>query len=145
MALRDLVNKLKLAAALLPAVRTADANGSTIDTQGYDAVGLEAHIGLSGDTLSGSVMIEMEVEHSDDGSSWSDCANADLSVSVTGTNTGTFAVIDAAADDEQAYKTDYIGAKRYVRIVANFTGTHTNGCPLSALGLLGLAHQQPVA
>lgn len=143
--LRELVGKLKLVSSLLPAVRTADANGSAADLQGYDSAEIVAHIGLSGDTLSGSVKMEVEVEHSDDNSSWSDCADADLSSTVTGTNTGTIAVIDAAADDEQIYKSGYKGNKRYVRVVFNYTGTHTNGLPASAMIIAGHPHQAPVA
>lgn len=138
--IKDVKSNIKLVSSLLPAVRTADANGAGVDTQDSVGVGLVAHIGLSGDTLSGSVKIEMEVQHSDDNSSFSACADADINAAVTGTNTGTFAVIDAAADDEQIYKCNYIGSKRYVRVVANFTGTHTNGCPLSAHAVLAAAH-----
>lgn len=130
--LKDVKNKLSLVSSLLPAVRTSDTNGAGVDTQKSIGVGIVAHIGLSGDTLSGSTKIEMEVQHSDDNSSFVACANADIDAAVTGTNTGTFAVIDAAADDEQIYECNYLGSKRYVRVVANFTGTHTNGCPLSA-------------
>lgn len=139
--IKDVKNNLKLVSSLLPALRTGDANGSGVDTQDSIGVALVAHIGLSGDTLSGSVKIEMEVEHSEDNSSWSDCADADIDAAVTGTNTGTFAVIDAAADDEQIYKCNYIGSKRYVRVVANYTGTHTNGCPVEAHAVLNPAHK----
>lgn len=135
--LKDVKNKLNFVPTLLPAVRTADANGAEVDTQDSIGVGFMAHIGLSGDTLSGSVKIEMEVQHSDvSGSGYVACTDAEIDAAVVGTNTGTFAVIDAAAEDEQVYKVNYLGNKRYVRVVANFTGTHTNGCPLSAVAVL---------
>lgn len=136
----DAKNKIALVSSLLPALRTGDATGVSVDTQDSVGVAVFAHIGLSGDTLSGSVKIEMELEESDDNSTWNDVADADLDAAVAGTNPGTFAVIDAAADDEQIYKVGYKGAKRYIRVVANFTGTHTNGCPLSAAVYLLPAH-----
>lgn len=123
------------------AVLTADANGATIDRAGYEEVVLIAIFGESGDTLSGSVKVEMEVEHSDDGSTWADCAAADL---IGDTAAGQFAVVDGAADDQQAYTCAYVGGKRYVRAVANFTGTHSNGIPLTVLHELGCPRAVPV-
>jgi hypothetical protein len=143
--LKDLISNIELNKMLKAATRTGDANSSSVDNQGARALVLEASIGTSGDTLSGSVKIELEVEHSDDNSSWSDCANSDLSSYVTGTNTGTFAVIDAPGEDDQIYKTAYKGSKRYVRVVANFTGTHTNGTPLAVTGIAGKLETMPAA
>lgn len=135
--MRDLVSKIKDALALAVAVFTADANGVTIDTQGYGSCAFVANVGASGDTLSGSVKAELEVEESDDGSTWTDVANEDLTHYVTGTNDGCFAVVDDGAEDEAVYRTGYIGNKRYVRAVVNLTGTHTNGIPIGVVARLG--------
>lgn len=143
--LRDLVSHIKLASTLLPANRTADANGVSVDCQGYHSAMAVAHIGAPGDTLSGSLKIEMELQHSDDGTTFAACADADLSAPVVGTNTGTFAVIDAGGKASQAYKVGYKGTKRYLRVVHNITGTHSVGTPTSALVELASAAQQPVA
>lgn len=140
--MRDNYNGQAFRSALTAAVRTADANGATVDLQGFNAAAITAAVGVSGDTLSGSVKVELEVQHSlDDGAgapaAWVACADADLLNSVTGTNTGTFAVIDDAAEDDAVYATGYVGGRRFVRVVANLTGTHTNGIPLSAVAVLG--------
>lgn len=144
MTLRDNYSTQKVTQLLTPATRTADANSSSVDTQGYDSLLLVALEGASGDTLSGSVKTEYEVEHSDDNSTWSDCADADLLHVVTGTNTGCFAVIDDAAEDDTRYITGYRGTKRYVRVVRNITGTHTNGTPCAVLAIQGHASGTPV-
>jgi hypothetical protein len=133
--LRDAYTELSASLLMTTKIRTADANSTGIDLAGSRGLLLIADIGDTGDTLSGSIKIEMEVEHSDDNSSWSDCADADLVKSVTGTNTGTFAVIDDNAEDETVYTTSYIGSKRYVRVVANFTGTHTNGTEVGVIAV----------
>ena len=140
--MRDNYHPQAFRAALDAAVLTADANGNTVDRQGFDSVALAASVGVSGDTLSGSVKIELEVEHAeDDGTgspdTWEDCADTDLLNSVAGTNPGTFAVIDDPAEDDLVYATGYIGDRRFVRVVANLTGTHTNGTPVSAVAVLG--------
>jgi tRNA G37 N-methylase Trm5 len=87
-------------------------------------------VGDSGDTLSGSVMVELELEESDDNTTYTDCANAALenattgaTGAVTGTNLGTFAVIDAPTEDSAMFYVRYVGSKRYSRVVVNKTGT----------------------
>jgi hypothetical protein len=141
--LRDLYNKTKVLAALEPAVATGDINGDSIDTRGYESCVLVAQLGQTGDTLSGSVKVEFEVEESDDASSWTDVADADLLNYVDGTNDGCFAVVDSNSEDDAVFVTGYRGYKRYVRIVANLTGTHTNGIELAGVAILGHPHGAP--
>lgn len=142
--MRDLYSNLSVSQLIDPDTLTADANSTAVDLQGYSSLMLVANVGASGDTLSGSVKIELEVEESDDNVTFTDVANADLHKSVTGTNVGTFAVIDDAAEDDAVYITGYQGNKRYVRVVANLTGTHTNGTPVSVSAIRGHAAERPV-
>jgi hypothetical protein len=134
--IKDIKSNLKLVNSVLPLLRTADVNGSGVDTQESVGVALVAHVGTSGDTLSGSVYLALEVEHSDDNSTFVDCADADIDAAVTGANTGTFAKIDDAAEDDAIYKCNYLGNKRYVRVVGNLVGTHTNGISFGAMAVL---------
>lgn len=137
--IKDVKNKLDIKTTVLPqlAIGTTDLTGSAVDTQGAVGVGLVAHVGTSGDTLSGSVKLEFEVQHSDaSGSGFAACADADIDAAVTGTNTGTFAVVDDGAEDALVYKCNYIGNKRYVKVLVNLTGTHTVGTPVSVVAVL---------
>lgn len=115
---------------------TTDITGATVDIGDYGGVRFIANVGISGDTLSGSVMVELELEHSDDGSTWADCADTDLSAYVAGTNDGTWAKIDDAAEDPAIHTVEYRGNKRYVRAMVLKTGTHTNGIPI------GIVHER---
>ena len=45
---------------------------------------------------------------------------------------GTPPLVDADAEAEQVYHVGYIGAKRYVRVVATLAGNHGTGTPISA-------------
>lgn len=112
---------------------TTDINGTAVDIGDYGGVAFVANVGISLDTLSGSLMIELELEHSDDNSTFTDCADTDLSAAVTGTNTGTWARVDAAAEDPAVHVVEYRGSKRYVRPVVLKTGTHTNGIPIGII------------
>lgn len=135
--IRDIINGLKIDQVVDPVVITADANGASVDMVGYNWCTFLALIGESGDTLSGSVKIELEVEESDDDSSFTDVADAELQNYVAGTNDGCFGLIDAAAEDDAVYKGTYRGGSRYVRPVINVTGTHTNGTPI---GIVAIRH-----
>ena len=132
---------------LVAAAQKVTVLSSAIDMQGFDALTLLAFLGASGDTLSGSVKIELEVQESDDDSTYTAVADDDLipvgSV-VTATNVGTFGLIDDPAEDDQLYFIGYRGNKRYVKINAEFTGTHTNGIPLTLAAMQELPTYGPV-
>jgi hypothetical protein len=129
-------DNFKAVSAVLPQVLTDDSAADAVDTLGHDLVVIQFHIGNSADTLSGSVKIECEVQ---DGatSTTAACADDALDATVTGTNTGTVAVIDAPAEDSRIVTAQYVGGKRYIKPVINLTGTHTSGTPCAVTVLLG--------
>lgn len=132
MSQKDLFHNLgvqQLLASVLTAP-TIDLDSPSVDLQGKRSVMLLVGVGNSLDTLSGSVYIELELEESDDNITFTDVADADMRDPVTGNNTGTFAVINAPTEDTLTFVAGYYGSKRYVRVVVNVTGTHTNGTPL---------------
>lgn len=125
-------DNVKTVSALIPQVLTADSSITAIDTLGYSGVQVEVHVGNSGDTLSATDKIELELQDGDT-TTTAACADADITGAVTGTNTGTFAVIDAPAEDSAVFSTQYLGGKRYIKPVVNLTGTHTNGTPVGVV------------
>jgi hypothetical protein len=102
---------------------------------GFRDVTVAVLVGESGDTLSGSVYIELEMQESDDDSTYTAVPNAEITNSVTGTNVGTFALIDAAAEDDAVFQSKYLGNKQYVKVNVNVTGTHTNGTPIGVIAV----------
>jgi hypothetical protein len=121
---------------------TTDINCTGVDGRGYESIVHVVAVGDSGDTLSGALMVELELEESDDDVTYTDCANAALenpttgaAGHVTGTNLGTFAVIDAPAEDSAMFAVRYVGTRRYSRVVVNKTGTHTNGVEVHAFAM----------
>lgn len=139
----DLYFNNKVTQTYNPIMTTADQNTTAVDMKGFGDLLMNVNVGASGDTLSGSVYILLELEHSDDNVTFEDCANSDLTNYVTGLNTGTFAKIDDAAEDNLPYFVGYKGNKRYVRVVLNLVGTHTNGTPLSVTAIQGMADLKP--
>lgn len=128
-AIRDLLSNVTITLPLVPLLSTGttDRTGTAVDMLGYDRCTFIAVFGAPGDTLSGSVYVTVELEHSDDNSTFSDCADADLSTAVSGATTGTICKVDANGEASLSYAATYIGKKRYVRPYVNLTGTHTNG------------------
>ena len=142
-AIKDFANNLAESACLTPLIRTADANSASLDLQQHRNGAFLNYIGITGDTLSGSVYLELELQESDDDSTWTACANADVKNTVTGTNTGTVAKIDDNAEDDVLVWAEYTGTKRYIRMVHNFTGTHTNGIETAVIGFRTNDHELP--
>lgn len=145
----DLVSELQPDQLLAPAAEiNADTNSAEVDMQGFNSLAILGNIGVSGDTLSGSVSIELRLEESDvSGSGFTAVADEDIILkdgALSGAAVGTFAVIDDPAEDDQVYKVGYRGHKRFVRAVVDFIGTHTNGTPISFTAVRGHALKVPV-
>lgn len=136
--MKDLYHNILVTQILVPATATVNKTSTSIDLQGHVGASVVFAVGASGDTLSGSVYWTLNLEHSDDNSSFSACTTADVY------NSAASIVIDSASEDELAYVFGYKGTKRYVRGVATKTGTHTNGTPI---GIVALRHaaQAPIA
>ncbi len=153
MSFRDLHNNIKVVQLIDPIVGNNDSEGTPangLDTRGFDSAELIALIGQSGDTLSGSVKIDVKLEESDDDTTYTAVTDANDvllaadGVAATPDANGIVATIDAAAEDETKVRVGYVGTKRYARLIFDFTGTHTNGIPLALLGILGHPHERPV-
>ena len=138
-------NNFKVVTSIVPAVRNADTNGTGVDTQGYNSLTLFAVVGDSADTLSGTNKIEIEMEESDDNSSYTDVSNAEVEGYVSATNTGTFGLINAPTGDQTTFVGGYKGGKRYARPVLNFSGTHSTGTPIGVIGVLSNPKYPPAA
>lgn len=135
--MRDLSNNIVPAVSLAVATRTAAANGTGVDLQGYEGATILVDVGAEGDTLSGSVYFEVSLEDSTDNSTYSDCAQADI-VDGTIAAGGIFLKIDGTTGGNPdstggVFRVGYVGGKRYVRVVLAKTGTHSNGTPLGAM------------
>jgi hypothetical protein len=132
----DLSNKTSAVVSLTAANRTADANGTGVDLTGFESALVVAVVGAEGDTLSESVKIDFKLEHSDNNSDWDAVGQIDV-VDGTIATGGIFATMDANAEAPAVHQLSYVGGKRYVRVVDDRTGTHTNGTPTAAVVVKG--------
>lgn len=126
----SLYDNVKVLASLVPATRTASANGTGVDTLGYnDAVAVI----LAGDIdlASTDETYAFKVQHSDDNSTFTDVTGATTTVT--------------ADNDVKLIRVSNLNTtiKRYVRVVATLGGT-TPSWPGSAVFLLGSPVSAPV-
>jgi len=141
--MQDLANNIKLVQSLAPAVRTADADGDGVDRQFYEGVTIVVDTGAEGITLSSTNKIEFELEHSDDDSTYTDMSSSDVNGTLG--SSGLFLTLDADAETPQISEIEYVGSKRYVRVVANFGGTHSTGTPIGASVILHKPRHAPAS
>lgn len=142
--MRDLYNNLDPALAVAPAVYTADSTPTSIDLKGSRSALMDIAVGVGGITFSGTNKIEFVMEHCDDDSAWSAVALSDVQgpASVTSGIVHSLVAAHAAAS---LTKVGYIGHKRYIRLTADFSGTHGAGTPISASVMRGHLLERPAA
>jgi hypothetical protein len=142
MATRDFYHNSKVVQSLAPASRTADVNGTGVDTAGFEGVTLEFNIGTAGVTLSSTDKIALKVEESDSsGSGYSAVAAADL---LGEESAGVVKTLTDSAGTPGTYRVGYTGSKRYVRAVLDYSGTHGTGTPTGANVVLSHPRHAPV-
>lgn len=125
--MRDIKNNVDVAQSLVPAARTASANGSGVDLLGYDSAMVVFNCGVRTDGTH-----TPSVEESDDNSSFSAVAANDLQGSLV------------AMTSSSVQRIGYIGNKRYVRAVITAAGA-TTGALTAASVIRGAAALAPLA
>ena len=143
--MRDLKNNIGVVQSLAPAVRDADANGTGVDLQGFESATVLIDMGAEGITLSTTNKIEIELEHSDDNSTFTDVTSSADVIGATPDSNGVIATFDDPAEAPAIASVGYIGGKRYIRAVANFSGTHGTATPLAVSVIKGHARSNPVS
>ena len=120
-------------AVLLPvAVYAADNTPAAIDLQGYDAAEIVLSIGAGGITFSGTNKIEFKLTHSDDDSTYTDVVVGDMLGLSSVASGGIIKSLIAAHATAAAYRYGYKGGKRYLKLLADFSGTHGTGTAIAA-------------
>jgi len=143
--MRDIHSDLKAAVLIGAAELDDDNTPAAVDLLGYGAAEIVLAIGVGGITFSGSNKIEFKLTHSDDNASYTAVTADDmLGVSSVGSG-GIIKSLTSAHSAAAVYRFGYKGGKRYLKLLADFSGTHATGTPLAAVALLGHANIQPVA
>jgi len=142
--MRDLVHDIKTVVAIPAATYAADNTPDAVDLQGFEAAAIAIEVGIGGIAFSGTNKIEFKLTHSDDNTTFV-AVTADDVQNVTEVGTGGIVhSLIAAHASASVTKVGYVGNKRYLKLLADFSGTHGTGTPISAIVILGDAHSKPV-
>lgn len=142
--MKDLHSGMTVVSAIGAAVLTADNTPAAIDLQGYNGAEIVLAIGVGGITFSGSNKIEFVLTHSDDDSSYT-AVGADDVLGGTVAAGGIIKSLIAAHAAAACYRYGYKGSKRYLKLLADFSGTHGTGTPIAAMVIKGAGSDNPQA
>ena len=145
MAMRDLKSGLAFDEALNAIEKGSDTNCTAIDSQGFSSVVHVVNVGAPGITFSTSNKVDIELEHSDDNSTFTDVTSNTDVTGGTVDSSGVFQTIDANGDCNKVYAIGYVGGKRYSRVVLNFSGTHGSNTIFGVMGVKGHPLHGPAA
>ena len=137
---RDQGSSLFPIAAIVAATLAADNTPGAVDLRDYHSATLLLNVGIGGITFSGTNKIEFVLTHSDDDTTYSNVTDADVikdSLAPATITTGIIRALTAAHAAGTLQKLGYIGGKRYLKLLADFSGTHGTGTPISATVVRG--------
>lgn len=139
---RELHSNVSSAMLIAPSTPSADTTPVAVDLLGYQAAMIMLYIGIGGITFSGANKIEFVLEHSADNSAWAAVTQADMS-GVTVAAGGIVRALTAAKAAADIQEMSYVGGRRYIRLTADFTGTHGAGTPMTAFAVRALPEMSP--
>lgn len=143
--MKDLHSGLTVTAAIDAATLTEDNTPAVIDLRGFKGAEIVLAIGAGDITFSDTDKIEFTLTHSDDDSSY-EAVTADdlLGVAAVGEGGIVKALVEAHAT-AGVYRFGYVGIRRYLKLLAAFSGTHATGTPIAALVIKGHGQINPQA
>jgi hypothetical protein len=130
--MRDIHSQTKRLVAIGAAALAADNTPAAIDLRGYDAAEILLDIGIGGITFDATNKVEFKLTHSDDDSTYTAVTVEDmLGLASVGTG-GIIKSLVAAHAAAAVYRFGYRGNKRYLKLLADFSGTHGTATPIAA-------------
>lgn len=143
--MKDLFNNVAVVEVLPPAAMSADNVPAALDLAGFRSAVLLLHVGIGGITFTGSNKIEFKLTHSDDDATY-EAVTADDVDGVGSVGAG--GIVKSLTSEHAAASLDkigYVGGKRYLKLLADFSGTHGTGTPIAATLVKGHPLSAPVA
>lgn len=148
--MRDLISLISPVVMLGPAVLAADNAPVAIDLQNFDSAAVSLAIGVGGITFDGANKIDFVLKHGDttNVANHTPVAAGDVYFDAFGPapgalSNGVVRSLVAAHAAATVQKIGYVGGRRYISLLADFSGTHGSGTPISALVIRGNGHIKP--
>lgn len=144
--MKDVHSHMKRVVAIGAAALNADNTPVAIDRQGYDSAEILIDVGVGGITFSGTNKVEFKLSHGDSATVGEHTAveQADV-LGVTVGSGGIIKALTAAHAAAAVYRCGYKGGKRYLSLLADFSGTHGTATPMAASVVLMNGYDKPEA
>lgn len=142
--MKDMHSTIKVVTAIGASVLNADAASANIDLSGFKSAELILALGVGGIAFSGANKIEFKLSHSDDGADFDDVIAADL-LGVAEVAGGVVKALTAPHAAAGTYRIGYKGNRRFLKLLADFSGVHGTGTPIAALVVMGDPRWAPQA
>lgn len=146
--MRDLFNSLAPVSLIDAVTLAADNTPAKIDLRGSRSCLILLAIGIGGITFSASNKIEFVLTHSSDDVTYDNVATGDVVGDALAPTTITGGIVRSLVAAHAAgtlQKLRYVGGRRYLKLLADFSGTHGTGTPIVALALRGDLDLKPAA
>lgn len=132
---RDSASGLFPVLAIEPSVLSADNVPPAIDMLDYQAAAIMLAIGVGGINFSGANKIEFVLTHSDDGVTYTPVTDDEVikdGFAPASIVNGIVRALTAPHAAATIQKIGYVGGKRFLKLLADFSGAHGTGTPISA-------------
>lgn len=130
---KDIHSEMKILDVFGPVTIAADNTPAAVDLKDFRAAEIILGVGIGGITFDGSNKIEFKLTHSNDDVTYDAVTAADVLGEVSIGTGGIFKSLIAAHAAAQNYRFGYVGGRRYLKVLADFSGTHGAGTPLHAV------------
>ena len=143
--MKDMHSGTKAIVAIAAANLDADNTPPAVDLQGFNAAEIILSIGVGGITFTNTNKCEFVLTHSDDDATYEAVTIDDVLGVAAVADGGIVKALTSAHATASVYRFGYVGGKRYIKLLADFSGAHGSGTPISAVAVLGEPYDAPVA
>lgn len=143
--MKDMHSNVSVATLIAAAALDADNTPPAVDLLGFDAAEIVLCIGAGGITFSGTNKVEFKLTHSDDDSTYEAVTDDDMLGGLSVASGGIIKALTSAHASAATYRFGYKGGKRYLKLLADFSGTHGAATPIAAAVVKGRADLAPTA
>lgn len=142
--MKDLHSGINLVPVIVAAL-SADNTPAAIDLQNYRGAEILIGVGIGGITFSGTNKVEFKLTHADDKADGTAPDNGDYTAvalkDVLGVaSVGAGGIVKSLVAEHAAaaiYRVGYVGNKRWIKVLADFSGTHGAATPMGVFVLRG--------
>jgi len=142
--MRDIVSNVAVVNVIDPAVYSADNTPAAIDLLGFGSAMLAIHVGAGGITFTGTNKIEFKLTHSSDDVTYDAVTIDDVQGVASVSAGGIVKALTAAHAAADVTKVGYVGHRRYLKLLADFSGTHGTGTPIAVTAIKANAASRPI-